>query len=444
MSGEYDDDCYIDWTGTIFNNKYIMLKKLGKGSYSSVWLSYDFDENKFFAIKIFNRCDFNDGKREVEVYSELKKLKSKNLMMIQNSFDYKIEDEDEDEDDDDADTDGDGEEEELENDNIHVCIIMDVMACSSFDIIRDKGMDPKIVIQLTKQIIDGLIDLHKSNYIHGDIKPENILLGGVNEDNEKICKKILELRKNISKAPKKSRKKHKAPKTSAIQLLANETKKIFKKDICDNKAEKQPGAPTEAEKQPGAPTEAEKQPGAPTEDRIDEKIFKPLCVKITDIGSCIRPDESRIKPIQTRYYRCPEVLLKLPYDEKTDMWSLGCTIYELLTGEILFDPDDDNDIDREHLYLITKSLGSIPPHMIDMCKNKDIYFTKDKRIRGFKNIKYVSIIDKIMASIDIEDSADKKNETILLLDLMMKLLIVDPEKRLSSEEAAKHQVFTSH
>lgn len=427
MSGEYDDDCYVDWTGTIFNNKYIMLKKLGKGSYSSVWLSYGFDENKFFAIKIFNRCDFDDGKREAEVYNELKKLKSKNLMMIHNSFEYKTEDTDEDDDEeedvDEEDEDNEDDDEEDDN-NIHVCIIMDVMACSSFSLIRDKGVDPELVVQITKQIIDGLVDLHNSDYIHGDIKPENILLGGVNEGTDNICKKVLELRKNISKAPKKSRGKQKAPKTSTIQILADEIKKIYKKDNNENKAGK-------------------KNNSAPVEDLIDETLLKPLCVKITDIGSCIRPSESRIKPIQTRYYRCPEVLLGLPYDEKTDMWSLGCTIYELLTGDILFDPDD-NDIDREHLYLITKSLGSIPQHMINMCKSKDLFFTKDKRIRSFKNIKYTSLIDKIMASIDIEDTTDKKNTIILLLDLMMKLLVIDPEKRMSSEQAQKHQVFVSH
>jgi serine/threonine protein kinase len=37
-----------------------------------------------------------------------------------------------------------------------------------------------------------------------------------------------------------------------------------------------------------------------------------------------------------RFYRSPEVLLGLPYTQKIDMWSLGCVVVELHTGEPLF------------------------------------------------------------------------------------------------------------
>ena len=42
------------------------------------------------------------------------------------------------------------------------------------------------------------------------------------------------------------------------------------------------------------------------------------------------------KTIQTRYYRAPEVIYD-EYDIECDMWSIGCIIYELITGEYLFD-----------------------------------------------------------------------------------------------------------
>lgn len=36
--------------------------------------------------------------------------------------------------------------------------------------------------------------------------------------------------------------------------------------------------------------------------------------------------------------RSPEVILGLPLEATSDVWSLGCIIYELLMGEPLFDP----------------------------------------------------------------------------------------------------------
>lgn len=40
--------------------------------------------------------------------------------------------------------------------------------------------------------------------------------------------------------------------------------------------------------------------------------------------------------IQSRFYRSPEVLLGIPYDLAIDMWSLGCILVEMHTGEPLF------------------------------------------------------------------------------------------------------------
>ena len=44
------------------------------------------------------------------------------------------------------------------------------------------------------------------------------------------------------------------------------------------------------------------------------------------------------KEIQTRQYRSLEVILGSGYDTSADIWSTACIIFELLTGECLFDP----------------------------------------------------------------------------------------------------------
>lgn len=64
------------------------------------------------------------------------------------------------------------------------------------------------------------------------------------------------------------------------------------------------------------------------------KSYKKCAVKIIDLGSsCFRSDNLCLY-VQSRSYRAPEVILGLPYDEKIDLWSLGCILAELCSGEV--------------------------------------------------------------------------------------------------------------
>ncbi|KAG9080889.1 U4/U6 small nuclear ribonucleoprotein prp4, partial [Ceratobasidium sp. 370] len=60
-------------------------------------------------------------------------------------------------------------------------------------------------------------------------------------------------------------------------------------------------------------------------------------IKICDLGSASDVSENDITPyLVSRFYRAPEIILGLPYDAAIDIWSIGCTLYELFTGKILF------------------------------------------------------------------------------------------------------------
>ncbi|KAI5866420.1 kinase-like protein [Durotheca rogersii] len=71
-------------------------------------------------------------------------------------------------------------------------------------------------------------------------------------------------------------------------------------------------------------------------------------LKICDLGTAIdRSDaataNNEITPyLVSRFYRAPEIILGMPYDYAIDMWSIGCTLYELYTGKILFTGDSNN------------------------------------------------------------------------------------------------------
>jgi len=50
------------------------------------------------------------------------------------------------------------------------------------------------------------------------------------------------------------------------------------------------------------------------------------------------------------------------YDESSDMWSLACTVFELVTGDYLFEPKKGKSYSKneDHLALIAELIGECP------------------------------------------------------------------------------------
>jgi len=66
-------------------------------------------------------------------------------------------------------------------------------------------------------------------------------------------------------------------------------------------------------------------------------------IKVIDFGSSCRSNNPMYSYIQSRFYRSPEVMLGLPYSTAIDIWSLGCILVEMHTGEPLFSGSDQVD-----------------------------------------------------------------------------------------------------
>jgi serine/threonine-protein kinase SRPK3 len=71
------------------------------------------------------------------------------------------------------------------------------------------------------------------------------------------------------------------------------------------------------------------------EESNDEDLVD---VKIADLGNACWVNHHFTSDIQTRQYRSPEAILGADYGPSADMWSLACMVFELLTGDYLFDP----------------------------------------------------------------------------------------------------------
>lgn len=108
-------------------------------------------------------------------------------------------------------------------------------------------------------------------------------------------------------------------------------------------------------------------------------------VKVIDFGSSCRSNKRMYSYIQSRFYRSPEVILGLPYGVPIDMWSLGCILAEMHTGEPLFSGSDQFD----QMQKIVKLLGMVPTEMLDRSAStvKTQFFEKKTSAMGLEEWK---------------------------------------------------------
>jgi len=75
-----------------------------------------------------------------------------------------------------------------------------------------------------------------------------------------------------------------------------------------------------------------------------------LKCKLVDFGNACWTYKQFTNDIQTRQYRCPEVILGSKYSTSADMWSFACICFELATGDVLFDPHSGDNYDRDEVW----------------------------------------------------------------------------------------------
>ena len=95
-------------------------------------------------------------------------------------------------------------------------------------------------------------------------------------------------------------------------------------------------------------------------------VVERLTVKIADLGNACWVDHHFTDDIQTRQYRCPEVILGAKWGTSADIWSAACLIFELLTGgDYLFDPQNGSKYskDDDHIAQIMELVGEFPKNI---------------------------------------------------------------------------------
>lgn len=166
-------------------------------------------------------------------------------------------------------------------------------------------------------------------------------------------------------------------------------------------------------------------------ENILVKSYSRCEVKVIDLGSSCFETDHLCSYVQSRSYRAPEVILGLPYDKKIDVWSLGCILAELCTGNVLFQ----NDSPATLLARVIGIIGPIAQSMLAKGRDTYKYFTKNHMLyeRNQETNRLEYLIPKKTSMRHRLPMGDQG-----FIDFVGHLLEVNPKKRPSASEALKH------
>ena len=149
-------------------------------------------------------------------------------------------------------------------------------------------------------------------------------------------------------------------------------------------------------------------------------------VKLADFGlarsvaSFEEDDEkARTEYVATRWYRAPEILLgSTSYSKAVDMWSVGCILGEMIVGKAIFPGTSTlNQLERVIELLGKPKMEDIDALDANLAKNvlDNIHVTKKRSFQSF-----------------FPGSSEAA------FDLIKKMLVFNPKKRITAEQALKH------
>ena len=169
--------------------------------------------------------------------------------------------------------------------------------------------------------------------------------------------------------------------------------------------------------------------------RRGPEVDSTIKVKICDIGNACWFNHHFSTIIQTRQYRSPEVILGINYNETSDIWSLACIVFELVTGDFLFNPSTGEDFCKNdsHLCKFMEICGKMPKNFVERGLYAKKYFDKYGKLKRIKDIRHLSL-----KNILVQKHHIKENEAQALVNFLMPMLEYYPEKRISARELLRH------
>lgn len=309
--------------GDVYNDRYKIVRKLGYGQHSMVWLVLDLRTERHVALKILtSRC--YGGKKEVYELAILQRITSadvthpgwKQVLNLLDSFVH---------------TGPNGD---------HVCLVSEVMWGNlhelSFRFGPRRQLPVRLVKEISRQVLSGLKYLHETcGVIHTDLKPANILISIKGFNVEREIHEHLQCNQPMVFRPEY------LVVSDALQLSL---------------------------------------PSSPSD----------FLFKIADFGISSWANNHLMELIQPINLRAPEVIIGAKWDTSTDIWNIGCVIFELLQGRPLFRGRADEGlgwtVNEDRLALMIDLFGPLPKDLLREGRVSSRYFDDNGNLSPIRPI----------------------------------------------------------
>lgn len=346
--------------GDVISSRFRILKKLGQGQFSNVWLCRNVLDSKYIAMKVV-RCKTYYNECAHHEISMLKKIHSGDSSDQRRERLAKL----------------------LEHfvipakyEGVHVCMVFPTIGNDLFTFIRERysrGVPTVKVKRIIRQILEGIDYLHtKCGVIHTDLKPENIIICFEDDDVGNLVDYANMLETTGSKGDEG--KINDSASTSFAMTQETGSEKASGSHSVSGAVKASVPAKKKSTFKPKS------EPPSPVDFAFTLNLYSnsEVNIIIADFGNSCPISDHLSTQIQTRNYRSPEVVIEANYGTPVDIWSIGCIAFELATGKVLFNPQPIENLSKNeiHLALMIQIFGNVPKAVRDTGLLSSNYFTE--------------------------------------------------------------------
>ncbi|KAF5378088.1 hypothetical protein D9615_007605 [Tricholomella constricta] len=177
-------------------------------------------------------------------------------------------------------------------------------------------------------------------------------------------------------------------------------------------------------------------------DPEDTDAWDTSCFKLTEFTVACRADKTAehwAQFICSPALRPPEVVVGASWGKPVDIWSLGCSLYEMLVGKAMLEPGiPDGGVPVMHTFL----LGDYPLRLLERGQHSSIFFNADGSFRE----PFAAKLPR-QYPVGIERWADLESGGAVKLapdcvHFLERMLAFEPEERATAQELLKHPFLT--